>query len=362
MPLPSLKARISLALAWIGAFTLAPQPAARATETPIPVRAVVVANFEDGADFGDAPGEYQFWVEREHLDEPIPVHGAPNTLRRNREGLYGIVLRHGVTDLVAFILDPHFDLRRTYWLFTGISGVDPRAASVGSAAWARWVVAGDALREIDDRAVPADWPYGLWAIGASRPDQLPDNPNHFGSVTDVAELTMAYPLNPRLVQWAYALTRNVPLPDRAILRERRAAWRGFPEAQRPPFVLLGETLGSIRYWHGEARTRWAEAWVRLWTKGQGRFVMTNMESQTNQQVMRTFASQGLVDLNRILVLRTASNYSEPPPGTPITASIGDEEPGQVAAFDSNQRVGSPVLHELLAHWDRYETQIPGGAP
>jgi len=348
-------------LGLIGALVLTGRLSAQ-TPAPIAVRVVVVANFEDGADYGDAPGEYQDWVEREHLMEKVPVHGAPDVLRRNREGLYGIVLRHGATDLTAFILDPHFDLRKTYWLFTGISGVDPREASVGSAAWARWVVAGDALREIDDRVAPADWPYGLWAIGASRPGQLPDNPNHFGSVTDVEELSMAYRLNPKLVAWAYELTRRVPLPDNPVLRERRAAWKGFPEAQRPPFVLLGETLGSLRYWHGDARTRWAEDWVKLWTKGQGRFVMTNMESQTNQQVMRTFGAQGLVDLNRILVLRTASNFSEPPPGVPVTASIGDEEPGQVAAFDSNQRVGAPVLHELLAHWDRYADHIPGSKP
>ena len=42
----------------------------------------------------------------------------------------------------------------------------------------------------------------------------------------------------------------------------------------------------------------------------------------------------------------------------LTASIGDEEPGQVAAFDSNQRVGSPVLRELLTHWTSYENSIP----
>ncbi|MEA3004942.1 MAG: hypothetical protein QOI94_211, partial [Acidobacteriaceae bacterium] len=41
----------------------------------VPVRVVVVANFETGADAGDAPGEYQFWVEREHLDEKLPVRG-----------------------------------------------------------------------------------------------------------------------------------------------------------------------------------------------------------------------------------------------------------------------------------------------
>jgi len=330
-----------------------------AGETPVPVRAVVVANFENGADSGDAPGEYQFWVEREHLDEKIPVRGAPDVLRRNKEGLYGVVLRHGMTDLAAFILDQRFDLRKTYWLFTGISGADPRAASVGSAAWARWVVDGDPMREIDDRTVPEGWPYGLWPIGSQKPNQLPFDPNHFGSVTSASQLWMAYPLNARLAQWAFAMSRDVPLADNEVIRQRRGDWKGFPQAQRPPFVLMGETLGSLRYWHGEPRTRWAEDWTRLWTGGKGLFVMTNMESQTNERVMLAFAFQGFVDPQRVMVLRTASNFSEPPPGISVTATIGDEEPGQVIAFDNNQRVGSPVLHELLARWDLYENTIPG---
>ncbi len=327
---------------------------------PIEVRAVVVANFENGADTGDAPGEYQDWVEREHLDERVPVRGAPDVVRRNRNGLYGLVLRHGVTDLAAFVLDRRFDLRHAYWLFTGISGVDPRAASVGSAAWARWVVDGDEAREIDDRTIPRGWPYGLWPIGAARPNQLPQDPNHFGSVTDVAQLAQAYPLNRRLADWAFAMTRAVPLADTSALAAARARFVGFPNAQRPPFVLMGETLGALRYWHGAARTRWAEDWVRLWTGGGGRFVMTNMESQTYQKAMRVLAAQGFVDAGRIMVLRTASNPSEPPPGVDQLASIGDEAPGQVEAFDSNQRVGAPVLHELLAHWDQYRDHVPGG--
>ncbi|MCQ8277466.1 purine nucleoside permease [Acetobacteraceae bacterium KSS8] len=330
-----------------------------AQAAPIPVKVVVVANWENGADTGDAPGEFQDWVEREHLDEKVPVRGAPDVVRRNKDGLYGLVLRHGVTDLAAFVLDPRFDLTHTYWLFTGISGVDPRVASVGSASWARWVVDGDEAREIDDRTVPAGWPYGLWAIGATRPNQLPYDANHFGSVTDMKQLDRAYPLNRRLARWAFELTRNVRLGDDDAVRKARARWTGFPEAQKPPFVLEGETLGALRYWHGEPRTQWARDWVSLWTRGQGRFVMTNMESQTYQKEMRAFAAQGFVDPDRIMVLRTASNFSEPPPGVAVTASIGDEGPGQVLAFDSNQRAGAPVLHELLAHWDRYRDHIPG---
>ncbi len=43
------------------------------TPKPIPVKVVVVAMFEQGADTGDMPGELQYWVERDHLDTVYPL-------------------------------------------------------------------------------------------------------------------------------------------------------------------------------------------------------------------------------------------------------------------------------------------------
>lgn len=361
----------TLAVAIACASLLAGPVAANASPVskaaPIPVKVIVVANFEPGKDTGDAPGEFQLWAEREHLDEAIPVRGALHPLMRNSEGLYGIVwgsagsLMSGVGEqLTALLLDERFDFTRTYWLFTGISGVDPQVASVGSAAWSRWVVSGDAMREFDDREVPGTWPYGLFAIGAQAPNQLPADPDSFAGMTDSGKLGMAVKLNQGLANWAFAMTKDVKIPDSPELAAARAAWKGYPMAQKPPFVLMGETLGAIRYWHGPGRTQWARDWVGLWTGGKGRFVMTNMESQTMAGAMLNAAAQGLVDLDRVLVLRTASNASMPPPGISATESVGDEGPGQMVAYEANYRVGAPVVHELLANWKTYGEKIPGG--
>lgn len=340
-----------------------PVPALPAVE-PIPVKVIVVANFEPGEDTGDAPGEFQLWAEREKLTEVIPIKGALHPLRRNAQGLYGMCwgspgsLVGGVAEqLMALLVDPRFDFSKTYWLFTGISGVDPQVASVGSAAWARWVVQGDTLREFDDREV-GKWPYGLFAIGAKAPNSLPDNPDSFAGMTDAGKLSMAVKLNPGLAQWAFDMTRDVPIPDSPELQKARAVWKGFPNAQRPPFVLMGETLGSVRYWHGPSRTQWARDWVKLWTGGKGRFVMTNMESQSLAGAMLIASRQGLVDPDRVLVLRTASNPSTPPPGNDVIASVGDEGPGQIVAYEANYRVGAPVVHALLDHWSTYRDTIP----
>jgi len=363
----ALCAALALCLSALCGAALAaepPLPAVPAVQ-PIPVKVMVVANFEPGADTGDAPGEFQLWAEREHLDEVIPVRGALHPLRRNADGLYGMVWgdAHSLAvtpdiQLMALLLDPRFDFSHTYWLFTGISGADPQAASVGSAAWARWVVSGDALREFAQSDVPKGWPYGLFAIGAKAPGQLPQAADSFAGMADTGSLGMVVPLNQGLAGWAFALSKDTPIPDTAALKAARTRWKGFPQAQRPPFVLMGETLGALRYWHGAGRTQWARDWVKLWTHGQGRFVMTNMESQLMAGTMLAAAQAGLVDMKRVMVLRSASNPSMPPPGQSPLASVGDEGPGQVAAYEANYRVGAVVIHRLLADWPRYRDSVP----
>ena len=325
---------VSLLLAGAAAQASVAPPSAKAAAS-IAVKVMVVANFEPGKDTGDAPGEFQLWAEREHLTQGVAVRGVLHPLMHNDAGLYGIVwgdagsLMAGAgNQLTALLLDPRYDFSHTYWLFTGISGTDPQVASVGSVAWSRWVVSGDTLREFDDREVPAGWPYGLFAIGAKAPGELPSDGNSFGGTNDVAPLAMAVKLNQGLVQWAYDRTKSVVIPDSPALAKARAKWTGYPEAQKPPHVLLGETLGTVRYWHGPGRTQWARDWVKLWTGGQGRFAMTNMESQAMEGAMLIAAKQGLVDLNRVMVLRSASNPSMPPPGEAAADSVGDEGPGQ----------------------------------
>ncbi len=48
----------------------------RAEDAPLKVKVVVVAMFEVGKDRGDTPGEFQYWVEREHLDKTYPLPGG----------------------------------------------------------------------------------------------------------------------------------------------------------------------------------------------------------------------------------------------------------------------------------------------
>src|SRR6202171_5959158 len=189
---------------------------AAAQEKPIAVKVVVVTMFERGADTGDEPGEFQYWVERSKLDRVIPFPQGYHDLRMNRDGVLGIVTGIGTAKAAASImalgLDPRLDLRKAYWLVAGIAGIDPADGSVGSAAWAEWVVDGDLAREIDARELPAGWKTGYVPWGKKVPYELPR------VNLDVGE---SYHLDAKLVDWAFQLTRNVSLSDSAEMRKER---------------------------------------------------------------------------------------------------------------------------------------------
>ncbi|MGR4862643.1 purine nucleoside permease [Caulobacter sp. LARHSG274] len=321
---------------------------------PLPIKVVIVTTFEIGADTGDVAGEFQPWVEGLPLTHEITIPGVRHPARYSDDGVLAIVsdMRGRARDSVAaLILSPQFDLSKAYWIVSGIAGVDPKAASVGSAAWARYVVDADPIYEVDDREIPADWPYGLYSLDSERPNVKGDAQG---------SSAMVWKLDPGLVDWAYGLTRDVRLPDSAGLQALRAGYVGEPQGQRPPFVLQGDALGTVRFWHGAHRTQWAEDWVRLWTDGAGTFTMTDCEDQGILDVLDAHAASGRIDRRRVLVLRTASNYSRPPLGQPSFPRVFHHE-GAAAAFAATFRVGGVVVRELTAHWDRYATVLPSAA-
>src|SRR6202021_1852377 len=117
------------------------------------VKVVVVTAFEIGDDTGDTPGEFQNWVEQLPLSEVLPFPQGYHHLRYNPEKqVLGMVSGEGPSRMAASITalanDDRFDLKHAYWLLAGIAGVDPNVASLGSAAWVRYVVDGDLASEI----------------------------------------------------------------------------------------------------------------------------------------------------------------------------------------------------------------------
>ncbi len=333
--------------------------AAAAKPRPIPVKVVVVAMFEVGADTGDQPGEFQYWVERDHLDRIYPLPAAYHAARMNADGemavLTGQGTAHAAATIMALGLDPRFDLTHAYWIVAGIAGATPDKASLGSAVWARWVVDGDLGYEIDAREIPPDWTTGYIPLRKSKPFEPPAAPLP-GQV---------YQLNKALAEWAFSLTRSTPLADSDHLKEIRAKFDG-AAAQRPPFVTMGDEVSSSRYWHGTLFDAWAAEWLRYFTNGQGEFVTTAMEDTGTLQSLEFLANAHCVDGQRVLVLRTVSNYDRPPRGMTAAESLTLQRIGKYSGYlpslEAAYTVGHVVVHELLTNWPQYANKTIGADP
>lgn len=329
----------------------------RAQQTPWPIRAVIVTTFEVGNDTGDTPGEFQLWAERERLSEAVDFPGGTHPLLTNADHtvlgvVSGISLVRASASMMALGLDPRFDLSHAYILINGIAGVDPNVASAGSAAWVRYVV-GDFTHYIDPREMPKGWPYGFFPMGAKEPNpsSLPE-PNGY-------RRSNLYTLNASLAEWAYEQTKNLDLGDDPKVAAFRAKYTGLPNAQRKPFVLLGDTFAADFFWHGAIMNKYAEDWVRLYTKGKGTFTMTETEDSGFMEAVERLDRMHRIDGRRVMLLRTASNYDMPPAGMTTIESLNAPFIGGRLGFESAWLCGSTVLHKILAQWDVTYATVPG---
>ena len=326
--------------------------------SPLPVRAVLVTMFEIGEDEGDKPAEFQLWKERRPLDKRIPFPQSYHDLFYDEENqilamVTGIGTARSATATMALGLDPRFDLSKAYWLVAGIAGIDPEDASIGSAVWSSYLVDGDLSHEIDAREKPEEWDTGYFARYTKMPYD-PDKPEPTGEM---------YHINDGLRDWAYELTKDLELPDMDGIQEERALYEGYPNAQKPPFVLKGEHLAAMTFWHGKLMNDWANDWVAYWTDGE-EFVTSAMEETGTLQAIEYLDNIDKVDKDRFMVLRAGSNYTMQPPGkTAAENLLGENEgyAGMIASLESLYLVGGTVLDEITQNWDKYEDTIPGSA-
>lgn len=327
---------------------------------PIEIRVVVVTTWEVFDAGEDKIGELHAWRTRWPLATALPFEAGVYPLQYDPKThvlavLTGMATARATASVMALGMDPRFDLTHAYWIVAGTAGVDPKVASAGSAAWTRWVVDGDLAQEIDPRDMPADWPTGIVPYDRTRPYQQPPPPAHSDNAN------VAYTLNRKLTDWAYRQTRQVALHDDAVLARLRAPYSG--AGGRPPFVLEGDSLMSSRFWYGEQLNAWAEQWVDYWSRGQGVFAMSAEEDSGIMQALTQLAGARKVNLDRVLILRAASDYTVAPPGMSAAEFLARENtggfPGTPAALENLYVVAAPVARTLAEGWSTFREKTPG---
>ncbi len=125
--------------------------------------------------------EARAWTANITFDQEIKVRGLsakyPKVLCKGDDVcLMTTNMGHtnAAASTMALVLSNQFDLRKTYFLITGIAGIDPDQGTLGSAAWARYLVDFGLQHEIDAREKPRSWTTGYLGIHAADPSAKPN--------------------------------------------------------------------------------------------------------------------------------------------------------------------------------------------
>jgi purine nucleoside permease len=88
-----------------------------------------------------------------------------------------------------------------------------------------------------------------------------------------------------------------------------------------------------------------------------------MEDTGSFQALTYLHPTGKVNKERVMVLRTASNYTMPPPGMSAAEHLLKENEGYAglqASVEAAYEVGSVVVNEIAGNWSKYAPRTPAG--
>jgi purine nucleoside permease len=342
--LPSPKRNVFAAFVCIALFGLSPC-AAGAETAPRKAKVMIISLFAPEA----AP-----WIKNLALDQKIAVPGlSPDfpEVACNADDVClmttGMGHSNAAASTMALLFSNRLDLRRSYILIAGIAGIDPAMGTLGTAAWARYLVDFGLQQEIDAREKPTGWSSGYLGIHAADPGAKP--------VLDYK--TEVFQLDEPLLQKALKLSSGALLMDSDKAANYRSHYPAAP-ANQAPTVTQCDTLAGDTYWHGALIGARAHDWVALLTDGKGTYCTTQQEDNAIYEALRRGASAGLVDISRVADLRVAANFDRPYPGETADTSLHASSGGFQIACANIYRAGSPVVRDIVLHWAQWEAGVP----
>jgi purine nucleoside permease len=256
---------------------------------------------------------------------------------------------NAAASMMALTFSPRFDLRHTYFMVAGIAGIDPQQGTLGSAAWAKYLVDFGIQWEIDAREIPSDWNSGYLGINTKSPADKPP----------LDYRTEVFQLNPQLADTAFALSRDVALADNSTAQAARAKYNYAP-ANQPPTVIQCDTLAGDTWWSGTKLGERAREWTKTLTDGKGVYCTTQQEDNATYEALKRAASVHRVDLSRVAVLRAGSDFDRPYQGQSSADNLLNyaAQGGFEIALDNLYRAGNPLVQQIVTHWNEWRAGVP----
>lgn len=327
---------LTCSAAIVAALSAVPTLAAAEAFAP---KVLVMAMFEAEA----AP-----WLNTLDLPNTITVPGLPkdhDALSCNAD-LCVMTTTMGYANAASSAMAVGFsdllDLSQTYVLIAGIAGVDPENGTLGSAAWADHVVDAGLVHRIDSRDAPSDWTSQIVELGAKVPGEKP-------GWTAGSEV---FTLNPALVSAAMDATRDVELADSDDAAAYRANYTQ-NAAKGAPQVMVCASVSADTYWHGDTIAQEVADHTALLTDGAADYCMSQMEDNATLTALTRAAEAGRLDMDRVAILRTASNFDRAHDGQDTAASLSATSGGFGPATENAFRVGNAFASLIIEDWDRF---------
>jgi purine nucleoside permease len=324
------------------------QSAAAADTPPLAVKVLIVNMFSLEA----AP-----WLDALRPTREIRVPGLSSdyplvrcTAEAVCEMITGMGHANAAASMMAVLYSGAFDLRATYFIVAGIAGIDPKRGTIGSVAWSRYAVDAGIAHEIDAREMPRGWQDGFFGIMTDGPAQVPK----------FEYRTEQFTLDEALLRQAIALSKSVALEDSEDLREYRRHYPAAP-ANQPPSVIQCDTLSGDTWWSGKYLGEYARRWTRLLTGGKGIYCTSQQEDNATLNVLTRGMQSGLVNINRVAVLRSGSDFDRPYPQQSVFESMQAQRalPGAVRVSAVNLvHAGMPLVETIVKHWDVWQHGVP----
>ena len=207
--------------------------------------------------------------------------------------------------------------------------------------------------EIDAREIPDNWETGILPLGAQEPFGQPK----YGA-EDLVRDYQVFQFNEALVEKAMRLCKDVPLVAPENMADYLARFPADLPTARPPVVTRGANMSGARYFHGKLATDWARKWTQHWTKGAGKFTICGMEDSGTLHAIDHLTKIGRANRNRVLLLRTASNFTQPPPDECASLHFTEENtfPAFDAALENGYRCVTAVIDDILENGPEWGTE------
>ena len=244
-------------------------------------------------------GEQEPFLRHHRWDRTFPAVGGEFAPIHCRTADHVCVTMTGTTkskagpSTMALLRDPRLQLdRQSLFIVAGIAGIRSRVGTLGTAGLADWIVDVDLGTHLVDRrqAPPHGWlPFDSY-------DQA------------------AYRLNAELVSRAYQATRQLTLADDRTAEAERAYY-GPAEVAEIPRVQRCDTAGSDGFWVGADWADKADHILRERITAVDPTYRGYRCSSEFEDPAIAGALKRLGLLDRLLVVRTASDFEDERPGT-----------------------------------------------